>query len=142
MEYKEFAQEWVKNLIENLDARLDEKTKTELMESCGRACARGGPAQAARECQGDLAQWLATLTKWHGGEEHVQKDGDVVRLVCAECLCPLVKDGPARLPDMYCNCSLGWMREVFEIVTGQPVEVELNESIKRGDERCRFTIQL
>jgi predicted hydrocarbon binding protein len=142
IDQKEFTQRWVKNLIESIDAHLDEETKIRLMESCGRACAREGPARVAKECQGNLDDWLATLAKWHGGEECVQRDGDIVHRLCTECLCPLVKDGPARLPDTYCYCSVGWMKETFETVVGKPVHVDLIESIKRGAQRCRFAIQL
>jgi predicted hydrocarbon binding protein len=142
IDHKEFTQRWVKNLIESIDTHLDEKTKIRLMESCGRACAHGGPIRAAKEHQGDLDNWLATLAKWHGGEEYIRRDGDTVHVICAECLCPLVKDGPPRLPDTYCYCSLGWMREMFGTVVEKPVDVELVESIKRGGEECRFIIRL
>lgn len=37
-------QEWIKSLMENLDAQLDEPTRIKLMESCGRACARRAPS--------------------------------------------------------------------------------------------------
>ena len=128
--------------MESIDTLLDEETRVALMESCGRACARMGPARMARGCQGDLNRWLTTLARWHGGEEYVQRDGDTVEEICAECLCRLMKDGPARLSDTYCTCSLGWMKETFEVVVGEPVDVKLVESIKRGDQRCRFTIHV
>ena len=67
MEYKEFAQRRVKNLMESLDAHLGEEARAELMEACGRACARAGPARVARDCQGNLDQWLDVLARWHGG---------------------------------------------------------------------------
>jgi predicted hydrocarbon binding protein len=140
--HKEFTHRWVKNLIECLDAHLDEETRRQLMESCGRACAHAGPIRAAVACRGNLDAWISTLAKWHGGEEYVQKDGNLVHVTCAECLCILVREGPARLPDTYCYCSLGWMKEMFGTVVGRPVEVELVESIKRGAERCRFTIRM
>jgi hypothetical protein len=72
----------------------------------------------------------------------VQRDGDTVEVLCADCLCALVKDGTARLSDTYCTCSLGWMKETFETVMGRPVDVTLDESVKRGGQRCRFTVQL
>jgi predicted hydrocarbon binding protein len=140
--YREFTHKWVENLIDSIDAHLDEETRIAVMESCGRACARRGPAYAAQECQGDVDAWLVRLAKWHGGEEHVQRDGDVVHLTCTECLCDLVKDGPPKLPGTYCHCSRGWMKEVFEKVVGKPVEVTLVESIKRGGQQCKFVIHL
>ena len=142
IEHKEFTHKWVKNLMECIDAHLDEETTMALMESCGRACAREGPVHAAAACRGNLDEWLSTLAKWHGGEEYVHRDGDIVRLICGECLCPLMKDGPARLPAIFCNCSLGWMKETFGAVVGKPVEVELVESIKRGANQCTFMIHL
>ena len=142
MSYEEFTQRWVKNLMDSIDAQLDEETKRKLMESCGRACARGGPLRVARECQGDLDRWLATLARWHGGDEYVQREGNVVQVLCGECLCRLVREGPARLSNTYCYCSLGWVKETFEAVVGRSVDVTLAESVKRGDPRCRFTIQL
>jgi hypothetical protein len=142
IDHKEFTHRWVKNLVEIVDAYLDEETKIKLFESCGQACAHGGPIRIAEECQGNLDGWLATLRKWHGGEELVQREGDIIHVLCTECLCTLVKDGPARLPDTYCYCSLGWMKETFGTVVGKPVDVELVESIKRGGQECRFTIRL
>ncbi len=142
MDYKGFAQRWVENLMASMDAHLDEQARVQLMEACGRACARTGPARVAKECQGNLEQWLTILAKWHGGEEYVRRDGDAVEVLCAECLCALVKDGPARLPDTYCTCSLGWMKETFEAVLGRSVDVTLVESIKRGGQRCQFLVQL
>jgi predicted hydrocarbon binding protein len=142
MDHKEFTYRWVKDLVESLDAHLDDETKIALLESCGQACARAGPVRAAEACRGNLDAWLVTLAKWHGGEEYVRRDGDVVHVICDECLCMLVKDGPTRLPDTFCYCSLGWMKEVFGVVAEKPVEVELIESIKRGAEQCRFVIRL
>jgi predicted hydrocarbon binding protein len=141
MAQKKFTQTWVKNLTDSMDAHLDEETKVRLMESCGRACARSGPIRSAEACQGDLDRLLSTLAKWIG-KENVQKEGDAVHIVYTKCLCHLVADGPPRLPDTYCYCSRGWLKEMFETVVGKPVDVHLLESIKRGAERCSFTVGL
>jgi predicted hydrocarbon binding protein len=142
IDQKAFTEGWIKHLVESIDEHLDEETKIELMESCGRACARSGPVHAARECQGNLDRWLVTLRKWHGGKEYVQRDGDIVRLICNECLCPAAKDIPQGLSGTYCYCSLGWMKETFGAVVGKTVGVELLQSIVRGAERCEFAITL
>jgi len=141
MEYQAFAQGWVRNLMESLEAHLGEQARVEVMEACGRACVRRGPADVARQCRENLEGWLTVLARWHGGEKTVQCEGDKVEVLCADCLCTLVKDGPARLSDTYCACSVGWMKETFEVVLGRPVAVTLVESIKRGGQRCRFAIE-
>ena len=141
VDHEAFTWQWVKHLIDSMDAHLDEPTRIRVMESCGRACAREGPAHVAQEFGGNLDGWLAVLAQWHGGEEYIRKDADAVHVICAECLCVMVKDGPARLPDTYCYCSRGWMKETFEAVVGKPVQVQIVESIKRGGQECRFIIR-
>lgn len=141
MNQKEFTQRWVKNLIDSMDAHLNEEAKIRVMEACGRACARGGAIRAAKACQGDLDKMLSTLKRWVG-KENVRKDEDVVYVVYTKCFCHLVADGPPRLADTYCYCSHGWLKEMFETVVGKPVNVDLTESIKRGGQSCRFAIQL
>lgn len=141
MKHKEFTQRWVVNLMAGIDAHLDDETKLRLMESCGRACARGGVAAEAEACRGDLGKLLAKLKRWIG-KENVRWEGDLVHLTYAKCFCHLVADGPATLPATYCLCSRGWVKEIFETVLEKPVDVELLDSIKRGGESCRFVVHL
>lgn len=141
LDFKEFSQRWVRDVIQAMDEHLEEEARIELLEACGRACARIGPVRAAEACRGDVDRFLAILRRWHGGEELVQREGDVIRVVCDKCLCELVKDAPAGLSGTYCYCSLGWMKEVFGTVVGGPVEVSLLESFRRGDQQCRFEIR-
>ena len=55
MAREKFTERWVKNLMDSMDAHLDEQTKISLMESCGRTCARKGAIRSAQECQGNSA---------------------------------------------------------------------------------------
>ncbi len=141
MAQHKFTQRWVKNLIDGMDAHLNEETKITLMESCGRACARGGPIRSAEACREDLSKLLSTLESWIG-KGNVQQNDNLVDVVYTKCFCHLVADGPSRLPNTYCYCSQGWLKEMFETVVGRPVDVHLTESIKRGDQQCSFTILL
>lgn len=135
-------QEWIKSLMENLDAQLDEPTRIKLMESCGRACARRGAVAAlAKPAKGDIDKLLDALGR-HVGKENATRDSNVVHLSYPTCYCPLVAAGPPRLSNTFCHCSRGWVLEVFQAVTGKPVGVELTHSIKRGDPACRFIVRL
>jgi predicted hydrocarbon binding protein len=42
----------------------------------------------------------------------------------------------------FCNCSAGFHKKPFEVAFGQPVKVEVLESVLLGGERCRFAIHL
>ena len=141
MEHKEFTERWVINLLESIDANLGEDEKVRMMESCGRACAREGIIKEAEACHGDLDKLLTKMKEWIG-EKNVQRKGHQIALTYTQCVCRLVADGPAKLSNTYCYCSIGWLKEMFETVTGKSVEVELKESIKRGAKSCRFTVRV
>ncbi len=55
MAREKFTERWAMNLMDSMDAHLDEQTKISLMESCGRTCAREGAIPSAKECQRDSA---------------------------------------------------------------------------------------
>jgi predicted hydrocarbon binding protein len=138
---KGFREAWLKTLMEKMDAQLDEPSRIRLMEECGRACARrGAVAGLSKAAGGDLDKLLAAIGS-HVGAENAKREGNMVRLRYTKCYCPLVSAGPERLPGTYCNCSRGWLLEVFGTVTGKPVKVEMVSSIKRGDAVCEFLIR-
>jgi len=39
---------------------------------------------------------------------------------------------------MFCYCSGGFEKVHFDVIFDEPVEVELLESVLKGDMRCRF----
>ncbi|UCC33362.1 MAG: hypothetical protein JSW53_06255 [Candidatus Bathyarchaeota archaeon] len=58
------------------------------------------------------------------------------------CHCPLVRsairDGNHKISPIFCYCSGGYEKFHFDIIFGEPVEVDLLESALKGDMRCRF----
>lgn len=128
--------------MDNLDGQVDEGTRTKVMELCGRDCARRSSlAGIAEACRGDTDRFLRALAR-HIGKNNAHREGDLITLRYTRCYRPLVAKGPARLSKTWCNCSRGWVLEMFETVTGAPVDVELTHSIKRGDPFCRFAIRV
>lgn len=137
-----FRQAWIKTLMEKMDAQMDEPSRVRLMEECGRACARRGAAAGlSKAAGGDLDKLVSALAS-HVGAENAKREGGAVRLRYPKCYCPLVSAGLPRLSPTYCNCSRGWVLEVFGTVTGKPVKVEMLSSIKRGDAVCEFLIRI
>lgn len=137
-ENEAFKQRWLKSLLENMDEQFSPEECVRLMEANGRDCARHGAIQLAQACKGDMEKFAAALRQHIGFEI----DGDKIHLQYDKCFCHLVTQGPDRLPDTWCHCSVGWVKEMFETVTGNPVEVDLLQSIKRGDPVCQFTVSI
>lgn len=69
-----------------------------------------------------------------------EKDPDLKRYYA--CHCPLVRsairDGKHGISPTFCYCSSGFEKVHFDVIFGEPVEVELLESVLKGDLRCRF----
>lgn len=62
------------------------------------------------------------------------------------CHCPwareAIKSGNVRLAPIFCNCSAGFHKKPWEVALDQPVKAEVLESVLKGDDRCRFVIEL
>ena len=62
------------------------------------------------------------------------------------CHCQLVRtalrDGKPRIPATFCYCSAGFEKLHFDAIFGEPVEVELLETLVKRDPRCRFAIKI
>lgn len=73
------------------------------------------------------------------------KEQDPVLKRFYACHCPFVryaiKDN-AQLPALWCYCSGGFTKNLFDCLYGADLEVELLESVLDGSDRCRFAIHL
>jgi hypothetical protein len=62
------------------------------------------------------------------------------------CHCPLartaIRDGQPEIPSTFCYCSAGYTKLAYDVIFGEPVEIEMLESVLKGDSRCRFAIKV
>lgn len=62
------------------------------------------------------------------------------------CHCPLartaIRDGEPSIPSMFCYCSAGFTKVAYDVIFGESVEIEMVESVLKGDQRCRFAIKI
>ncbi|MBM3291543.1 hypothetical protein FJY84_02570 [Candidatus Bathyarchaeota archaeon] len=62
------------------------------------------------------------------------------------CHCPLARnsilDGTSDNLKELCYCSAGYEKLPWDIILGEPVEVEVLESVLAGNDRCRFAITI
>ncbi len=136
-----FRESWVKNFLKNLDASMNPMERDAFMAANGRDCARRSAIRLAESCKGDMAGFAEKLGGWVG-KENVQLDDGKVILIYKECYCPMVSKIQERLSDTWCECSRGWVVQMFETVAGRPLNVTILSSIKRGDPVCRFEVEV
>lgn len=61
------------------------------------------------------------------------------------CHCPRIRDvlkTSETISPTYCYCGAGFYRGIWEEILQRPVEIELLETVLKGDQVCRFAIRL
>jgi hypothetical protein len=143
-EKHKFAQVYVKRLMDVFNDRLDEKTRVDLVRTMGERCARG--AYGDKENAADKVPVMEFAQKLHaqieGNELYWEYKGSPKGLTIADgwCLCPLTEKGPENLSGLWCECSVGYVKYMFERYSTAQVNVELLESLKRGGKGCKFKV--
>ena len=135
-------QRWIETLMANLDAHVDEETRVRVLENCGRTCIPASLVKKARACKKRTPDMDGFLDELGQIWSHLHREGEDVYAIYEKCYCPLVKSYPGQLSPTFCNCSRGWIKELFEQALERPVDVELQQSIKQGDPLCRFLVRL
>jgi len=141
---KEHLRSWLESTVSALEKSVDPETRREVLESCGRACACRSSmiadARAIRDSGRKIDEFLNKLSRETSGLVEWRREDETVHLVYKKCFCPLRREGFVSAPG-FCDCSCGWIKEVFETATGKNVLVRLEETIGRGDPACKFLVR-
>jgi len=137
------TQKWIINLIAGLNEYVDEKTKSKILEQCGRQCQSQTFINKARKIYQQSKDINEFLEKFGRVYKHLHREGDNVYIVYPKCYCSQVDKIPVgKLSGTYCLCSIGWAKALFEGALGRPVEVTTEKSIINGDNECKFKVAL
>jgi len=135
---------WLEAVTASLETQTDEDTRAMILESCGRACARltaaSKEAKAIKRNGKRIDELLDKLSQRTSGQLEWRRDGETVHVTYKKCFCPLRTEGQVKSPT-FCNCSAGWLKEIFETASGKPAKVKLEQAMGRGDPVCKFVIQ-
>ncbi len=148
------GQDVIRRIMQQLDAKIEPSVRQSIMESCGPACYEGahGKRNDLKPTAEQAAKFLEGMKKYLGpdgikqnGDETVvyfKYTGNPQGLKTADgyCLCPILEDAPKGIPATYCQCSAGYVREIFERGGGKPAAVEITETVLRGGKTCRFIV--
>ena len=137
---------WV-SLLHRSIAGLDEQQQAAIMKPCGQGCAE----DILLLCEKILGRKVETIEDliagWNLRREQRGLNGkwefeqDTIMGVFRECSCPLVSSGLIELHRTQCYCSQGMMESIFSRVAGRPVEVEIKQTIGRGNKVCHFVVK-
>jgi len=152
----EKSSNWIKDLMDNMDAVLDQETREKLLQANGRSCylRAFGVASETKPSPQTLDRMVTslksagkvsyegdtTIITYSWGRRHQNPSGLIIQ--DGYCMCPVVESGPPDLSPTYCQCSTGYVKESFERSLGRPVNVKLLESLKMGNQDCIFRIEV
>ena len=138
---------WWREAIERLKREAGEETAIEIMELCGRKCCGATHRKLAEKCWKEsesIEEFLDRLDKsWAAGVRFELKDKDAIVWVYERCYCGQVKQTKKLFPSTtYCQCGVGWVKQLFESALGREVGVEFVQSVITGGETCKFLIHV
>lgn len=136
---------WLRDLVASLDAYADEETRATVLEACGRNCLPKSVVQRARALRrehADVDAWVTAMNAEHLAGGHLEREGETIHGRYERCYCSLAKGGGKGLSPTFCQCSRGWLEELFSQALAQPVHVEMRQTVVGGAPDCRFDILL
>lgn len=137
--------EFAKCLMDNLETKFPEKVRIKVMENCGRRCIRAPTIKKAKTIKRNtknLVELIDGLNKQHIGGGRLRLENNRINVEYGKCYCGMVSKTKERFSSTYCNCSRGYLLELFEQIFEKPVKVELIESVIQGAKSCKFIIHI
>jgi predicted ArsR family transcriptional regulator len=137
-----FMQKRFSQMVDFMQANVDEKTRTEIIEEIGRFCSQQDQ-ESYKGFAGNIQGFLNNLeTKWIEKANYNPQTKTITLHGKKQEACACAFAAKNNISPEFCNCSRGWMKETFSTITGQKVEATVSESILRGSDRCSFVIQM
>jgi hypothetical protein len=148
---------WVRDAIRRLDSTVNENTRRQIMENCGRNCASINKrviesAKTRRKKFKNLDTFLEAEQRKPMKGTRLYREGTILYQYYTpqaftqpmRCYCSLLRELPKEtsVSKTYCHCLKAFVQNLWESVLEQPVKVELLQSVVSGDSECKFAIHL
>ena len=148
---------WTKDAMERLDSLVDEKTRIQIMNNCGKNCAEINKrviqkAMERRKKFELFEEFLKAEQETPPKGTKIKREGNQLFHVYTpqafthpmRCYCGLVRALPTdvTMSKTYCRCAEGFVQKYWEAISEKPVKVTLVESAISGASECKFAVQL
>lgn len=133
------------SIMSIMDERVDAGSRSQVMQACGRwcvSCSALDRAKAIKKESKDLGDFLRRLNREDIGGLRYRRSGSLIRATRNQCVCEEVNKATKDISATYCQCSCGWLKEIFGACLRASVDVELKKSIINGDDICCFAIRI
>lgn len=138
---------WWKGAVEQLEKLVGKETTVRIMENCGRQCCGATHRKHAKQFMSEsksIEEFLDKMNKKGiGGGRFKLKDRNTIVGGYNRCYCGQVSRTKEPFStNTYCQCGVGWIKQLFESALEKPVDVELLQSVIMGAKSCEFIIHI
>ena len=146
---QEMSQEQVRNILKFIDASQSEPVKESIFSRLGHECFYARKLDAwIEQYRGDVQAFLDRVNVEHASKywEKLEFTGDRATLILTGkkvkgCACAFADC--SQPPGSLCHyCCKNFQQELFCMLLGRKVEVDITEAYLLGDERCSTIIHL
>ncbi|EPY2276339.1 DUF6144 family protein [Clostridium sporogenes] len=131
---------WVNSTMKRLESKFDKVTTKKIRMKCQCGYGMDKKLELVKELI-ELSSSLEELGNLQKAKEAglFYENGDLY-LQFNFCPCPMLADVDRLDSDVWCQCTTGYSKVLFEKAFQCKVDVELLKSIKMGNERCLMKI--
>jgi len=140
-----FMQDWISNLLVNVDINSSQEKCRKIMKPCAEAHYNFLEMdKVLAPYIGDISKFIQYISeKWDWKIDYNADSGVIIADENkAQCVCPMVNKEKGVRSSILCYCSEGFAEKMFSTVAGHPVKARVISSIHRGNDRCKYEIRL
>lgn len=142
---KPLAEQWLGKLLSNMGDELNEETLRSVLKSCSIAHFDDLKMdELLSPYKGKVDAFIKFLEDEWGWIINFDETSNV--LIADEnkehCVCPVVEYDKGVDSSALCYCSEGFAERMFSIIWEKPVSARVISSIRRGDMRCCYEVNV
>ena len=141
--------EWWRLAIERLEKEIGQEKAKNIMRLCGQKCCGTGNRKTAKRLMAEsksIEEFLEKSSNYGvkpGQIEYRLKNKNTIIGTFNRCFCKQVSKAPTPFKNKtYCQCSVEFHQQFFQVALEKSVKVELTQSIISGADSCRFIIKI
>lgn len=130
----------IARLWELLESHLDDEVRLTIIEQLGRNCAKS--IGWGEKYKNNPEGFFEHMEQSQGEKFEYDKANGIITITTPErdCVCGMVDS--KITPPYFCQCSIGWQKQMYETILDKAIDVELKESVLRGSKRCVFEVRI
>jgi len=131
-----------KKVIEQLKTISSPNKARTFLASRGCNCISNSMLKKAKDARKNVQNDKEIIENLKKSIRLLQEIEGKLYMIYPKCYCHHLKNISDDVPKSYCYCSEGWVKHFFETALEKNVNVEIEKSVRWGDEECQIRIDI